>query len=105
MIYDIATVELVPGKREEFLEKFHELRLKVKAEPGCLQYDPTVDDPMSIKGQSGQVPERKNVVIILEKWVDAKALEEHIASPHMHAFGQQVKDMVKGVTNQVLRPA
>jgi hypothetical protein len=45
MIYVIATIEVVAGKREQFLEEFRRLVPEVLAEQGCLFYGPTIDTP------------------------------------------------------------
>ncbi len=42
MIYVVATIELVEGKREEFLAEQRNLLPLVRAEAGCIEYVPTV---------------------------------------------------------------
>jgi quinol monooxygenase YgiN len=102
MICVIATIELVEGKRNDFLEEFHQLVEKVKAEKGCLEYGPSIDIPTRIKAQ---IPLRDNVVTIIEKWADLEALEEHLGAPHMLAYREKVKGMVVSTKLQVLQPA
>lgn len=102
MIYVIATIELVPGKRAEFLEHFRANIPAVKAEDGCIEYVPTVDVPTSI---SAQGPARDNVVTVVEKWADTEALEAHLIAPHMITYRAKVKDLVTRVSLQVLEPA
>ena len=43
MIQVIATIELKPDCLDEYLAVLHENVPKVKAEEGCLAYEPTVD--------------------------------------------------------------
>ena len=102
MIYVIATIETAEGKRDAFLDEFHRNVPKVKAEAGCLEYGPTVDVPTDIPVQD---PVREQVVTIVEKWESLKALKVHLTAPHMAEYRERVKDLVKGVTLQVLQPA
>lgn len=48
---------------------------------------------------------RENVVVILEKWESLAALKAHLAAPHMAEYRQRVKDLVAGVTLQIVEPA
>jgi len=102
MIYVIATIELNEGCREAFLEEFHQLVPKVRAEEGCLEYGPTVDVET---GLPPQLPLRDNVVTIVEKWESVEALKTHLAQPHMAEYKQATETLTKGVTLQVLQPA
>jgi len=102
MIHVVATIELAEGKRNDFLKIFHPLVDKVKAEKGCLEYGPNIDIPTSIKAQ---IPLRDNVVTMIERWADLKALEKHLSAPHMLAYREEVKGMVVGIKLQVLQPA
>ncbi|MGC3970283.1 MAG: putative quinol monooxygenase [Pirellulales bacterium] len=102
MIHVIATIEIVPDKRDEFLAAFHELMPAVHAEDGCIEYGPTTDVRTSIPVQ---VPYRENVVTIMEKWRDVKALEAHLVAPHMGPYRTKVKPIVVSTTLQVLEPA
>jgi quinol monooxygenase YgiN len=101
MIYVIATVEVRPGKRDAFLTEFHKNIQNVRAEKGCLEYGPTVDVKTDIKAQ---IPLRDNVVTIVEKWESLQALQTHLVAPHMTAYRERVKDIVAGVTLQILEP-
>ena len=61
MIHVIATIELHPGRRDAFLAEFRRLVPLVRAEPGCLEYTPTIDLPTNL---SGQAPPRKHAVFM-----------------------------------------
>lgn len=102
MIHVIATIEVVPGKREEFIAAFKKVVPLVKAEEGCLDYGPTVDVPTEIPAQGGT---RENVVTIVERWEDLAALQEHLAAPHMTEYRKTVKELVMKTQLAVLQPA
>lgn len=101
MIYVIATIEVKAGKREAFLAEFHKNMPNVRAEKGCIEYGPTVDATTDIKAQMAL---RENVVTIVEKWESLQALHAHLAAPHMAVYRERVKDLVVGVTLQILDP-
>ena len=101
MIYVIATVEVVAGKREQFLEEFRRLVPEVLAEQGCLFYEPTVD---VASGLPRQMPLRDNTVTIVESWESLSDLQAHIVAPHMTTYRQRVKDLVAGTVLQILSP-
>ena len=101
MIQVIATIELKPGCREDFLPLLNDNVPKVKAEDGCLAYDPFVDidSGLPVKGET-----RPNVVTLVEAWSSLEALHAHLKTPHMAEYRDKVKDMVTKVTIQVLKP-
>jgi len=101
MIFVIATIEVKPGKREAFLAEFHKNMPNVRAEKGCIEYGPSADAKTDIKAQ---IPLRENVVTIVEKWESLDALHAHLAAPHMATYRERVKDLVVGVTLQILEP-
>jgi quinol monooxygenase YgiN len=74
---------------------------KVKAEDGCLAYDPFVDVDSGLPVQ-GAI--RENVVTLVEAWSSVEALLAHLKAPHMADYRDAVKDMVVKVTIQVLKP-
>jgi quinol monooxygenase YgiN len=101
MIHVVVTIELKPGKREAFLAEFHRNLPNVLAEKGCIEYGPAVDLKTEIKAQ---IPLRENVVTVVEKWEGVLALQAHLVAPHMAVYRERVKDIVAGVTMQVLEP-
>lgn len=101
MIQVIATIELKPGCRDDFLPLLNENVPKVKAEDGCLAYDPFVDVDSGLPFQ-GEI--RDNVVTLVEAWSSVEALHAHLKTPHMAAYRDAVKDLVINVTIQVLKP-
>lgn len=102
MIHVIATIELTPGKRADFLREFHALVPLVLAESGCIDYGPAVDTPTGIPVQ---IPLRDDVVTVVERWESVDALRAHLAAPHMADYRAKVKDWVKSTILQVLEPA
>jgi quinol monooxygenase YgiN len=102
MIYVIATVELKEGSKQAFLDIFKSNVPKVKAEAGCIMYEPAVDVPSGLPVQG---PTRENVVTVLEAWKDPEALKNHARAPHMKSYRDVTKDMVKSLSIQVLTPA
>jgi quinol monooxygenase YgiN len=101
MIQVIATIELKPGCRDDFLPLLIDNVPNVKAEDGCLAYDPFVDIDSGLPVQ-GEISD--NVVTLVEAWSSTEALQAHLKAPHMAEYRDKVKDMVTKVTIQVLKP-
>jgi quinol monooxygenase YgiN len=101
MIHVIATIEVTPGKRDQFLEAFHANVPLVLQEDGCIEYGPTLDVATDI---AAQIPRRENVVTIMEKWRDLAALKAHLVAPHMLTYRTRVKDFVQRISLQILQP-
>ena len=102
MIVVLATIELKPGKREDFLREFRLIIPKVRAEQGCVEYFPAID---AVSGIAAQGTPREDVVVVVEKWESIPALETHLIAPHMMEYRPKVKDFVKRVSLQILTPA
>ena len=102
MIIVLATIELHPGKRADFLGEFRKLVPKVRAETGCHEYFPAID---TVSGLAVQGPARDDIVVVVEKWESVAALEAHLIAPHMMEYRPKVKDFVKKVSLQILSPA
>jgi quinol monooxygenase YgiN len=101
MIHVVATIELQPGTREEFLTHMAWVTPLVQAEDGCVEYGAAIDTPTTI---AVQVPSRAEVVIVIEKWDSVAALQAHLQAPHMAEYRTKVKDFVVKVSLQVLEP-
>ena len=102
MIIVLATIELHPGKRPDFLGEFRKIVPLVRAEQGCLEYFPAVD---TVSGLPVQGPAREDVVVVVEKWESVAALEAHLIAPHMMEYRPKVKAFVNKVTLQILSPS
>ncbi len=101
MIQVVATIELRPDCLDLFLAILNENVPRVKAEEGCLAYEPSVDLDSGLPVQ-GEI--RKNTVTLVEAWVNLDALHAHLKAPHMEAYREAVKDYVRDVRLQVLQP-
>jgi quinol monooxygenase YgiN len=101
-VFVVATVEVKPGKRAEFIEIFKKNVPNVVAEDGYVSYEPVVDFETGI---GAQAPQRPNVMTVVEQWASLDALRVHLQAPHMATYREQVKDLVAGVTLHVMRPA
>jgi quinol monooxygenase YgiN len=102
MICVLATIEVADGRRDEFLDVFHQLMPKVHAEAGCIEYGPMVDLQTNLPAQP---PLRTNTVVVVEKWESIDALQAHLMAPHMLDYRKDVKGLVLGMSLQVLAPA
>ncbi|MCA1808608.1 MAG: putative quinol monooxygenase [Kiritimatiellia bacterium] len=100
MIHVVATINLKPGVRDQFLEIFKANVPNVLAERGCRSYVPTVDLESGIAAQG---PLRPDTVVVDEIWADLDCLKAHLAAPHMAEYRAKVKDMVVSVELQVLQ--
>mgnify|MGYP006285159195 FL=1 len=99
MIQVLASIRVKPGKRSEFLEIFKANVPNVHREPGCLEYFPAVDVDTGLPPQV-QDP---NVVTVVEKWESVQALQDHLQTPHMLNYREQVKDLVEDLSLKVLQ--
>jgi quinol monooxygenase YgiN len=102
MIQTIAIITLKPGMRDAFLAAFRDNLANVRAEQGCIEYGPYVDEVIDHPIQQALGPD---TVVVLERWADAAALKAHIVAPHMAPFGAKVRDLVLGRAIHVLTPA
>ncbi len=98
MINVIATIELKPGTRADFLKVFNANVPAVLAEDGCLEYFPAIDVDAKLESQSKD----ENAVVVIEKWESVEALHAHLAAPHMLEFRENAGDMIAGITLKVL---
>ncbi|MDX1707728.1 MAG: putative quinol monooxygenase [Desulfobacterales bacterium] len=101
MIHVIATIELKPNSRKNYLKILQNNVPKVKAEAGCLAYEPAVDID---SGLAFQETVRDDVVTIVEAWESLEHLVAHVKTPHMLAYRNAVTPYVKQVSVQVMAP-
>lgn len=102
MIHVIAVIEVEDGKRDALVAEFKKILPDVQAEDGYLEYGPTIDAETGIERQ---MPQRNNVVTMVEKWRDVDALKAHLQAPHMNAFRERVKDIIKNIELYITEPA
>jgi len=101
MIHVIATIELKPDRRDDYLEILSQNVPKVRAEDGCLAYEPTIDIESGLPVKSEI---RDNVVTIVEAWETLEALHAHLKTEHMATYRDAVQDYVTGLSVRVLKP-
>ncbi|MCC6695891.1 MAG: antibiotic biosynthesis monooxygenase [Candidatus Hydrogenedentes bacterium] len=100
-VFVVATIEVKPGKRAEFVEIFKANVPNVLAEDGCGFYEPVID---VASGVGAQAPLREDVMTVVEKWASLDALLAHLKAPHMDAYREKVKDLVVKATLHVMKP-
>ncbi len=102
MIHVVATIQLKPGCRDAYLDILRENVPKVKAEEGCLAYQPTVDmeTDIPVHEKAGD-----DTVTIIEAWESIDALNKHFQAPHMLAYREKAKDLFSKISIRVLKPA
>ena len=86
----IAEFEVKPDKLEQFLELARtDASQSVASEPGCRQFDVTLDR------------EQPNRVVLYEVYEDAAAFDAHLETPHLAAFRAGIENLI--VSRQVRR--
>ncbi len=102
MIHVVAILTAHPGQRDAMLAVFRENLPAVRAEPGCIAYQPVVDAPDlgSFQAKIGE-----DSFMVLETWENADALRAHSVAPHMVEYGRKTKGMVASRVIHVLEPA
>lgn len=98
MISVIATINLKPGTRAEFLKIFNANVPAVLAEDGCSEYFPAIDVDAELAAQSKD----ENAVVVIEKWKSVAALHAHLEAPHMLEFRKNAGDMIEGIALKIL---
>jgi quinol monooxygenase YgiN len=99
MINVIASICVKTGTISEYLDILKANISAVRKEKGCVEYVPMVDIDAKLPTQVFD----DNVVTILEKWESLEALHAHLASPHMLAFREKVRNIVENVAIKVLQ--
>ena len=99
MIRVVAVITANPGRREEILAAFRANVANVRAERGCIEYAAHVDATDIGPFQAKFGPD---TFVVLESWESPEALRDHIAAPHMKAYGQRTKDLISTRTIHVL---
>ena len=102
MIHVVATIELKTGCRGAYLDILRRNVPNVKAEKGCLVYEPTIDTEtdIPIHEKTGN-----DVVTMIEAWESLDALKKHFQTPHMLSYREEAKDLIKQISIRVLQPA
>ena len=99
MINVVASISVRTGRISDFLIIFKAIMPMVRAERGCIEYFPTIDFDAELSAQVLN----ENVVTIIEKWENPEALRDHLATPHMLAYREKVKNIVEDVSLKILQ--
>ena len=89
MLHVIARIELVEGAQKQFLEILEKYIPVVRAEEGCIRYEPCLD----IESDT-----RADYVTIVEEWIDEAHLKRHLATEHMARYRDEVAALRKNTT-------
>lgn len=84
--------------RQNVLAAFQKIIPTVLAEDGCHGYEPLIDHKSNASFQTHE----PDTIVMLEKWESVAHLEAHLATPHMQAHHEAVKDDVIDVKIKVL---
>ena len=101
MIHVIASIQVKPGRVQDFIDIFKANVPNVLAEKGCIDYAPTIDVDAGLPPQELDA----ETVTIVERWESIEALHAHLNTPHMATYREKVKDMVLGMSLKVLEAA
>jgi quinol monooxygenase YgiN len=101
MIHVIAIVTTKRGQRDSVLQAFRANVPAVRAEKGCIEYEPSVDSIPVLKFQTEFGPD---TFVVIEKWESIEALEAHSTAPHMVAYGARTGDLIANRVIHVLSP-
>ena len=99
MIHVVAVITTQPGQRATVLRAFAENAAAVRAEVGCIEYTAVVDH------DGTPAPYGADTLVVVEKWQTIENLRAHAAAPHMVAYAQKTKELVKERAIHVLTPA
>ena len=102
MIHVVAIITAKPGQRDSILTAFRANIPAVRAEDGCIEYNPVMD----AEGVgSFQAKIGGDAFMVIEKWRDVPALKAHAAAPHMAAYGAKTKEFIASRVIHIMQPA
>ncbi len=101
MIHVIASIQVHPGKKAEFLKIFKSIIPDVHREKGCVAYAPTVDVPTGLEPQQLD----PDVITIIEQWKTLADLKAHLVAPHMETYRPKVANLVAKTSLKILTEA
>jgi quinol monooxygenase YgiN len=99
MIRVVAVITAKPGRRDEILAAFCANVPAVRAERGCIEYAAHIDAAGIGPFQAKFGPD---TFAVLETWASPDSLADHIAAPHMAAYGKKIKDLIASRAIHVL---
>lgn len=103
MIYVFASVRVRKDCLEQALDCYSELIPAVlEAEPGCLEYVPTVDAPMGLPNQDTDVCR----ILVSERWKSLEDFRKHLGMSHSAAFRARIQPLLlERITVKVVQRA
>lgn len=102
MIQLIVTVQVRPGRGDDYVAAFDAIAPSVRQEPGCLEYD-IYRDSTDARFDND---ERPDTLVLCEKWESIEALQMHTRqSAVLDRFRQAVKDVKVASSYILLAPA
>jgi quinol monooxygenase YgiN len=80
----VAVLKAKPGKEEALGEALGKLVSPSREDDGCISYDlhRNLDD--------------RSVFIFYERWESKELLDQHLAQPHLTAFGEKAGELLDG---------
>lgn len=90
MIYVIATIHTLPGKAAALILGAKPCIDATRREEGCISYDYVQDT------------ERPDVVMVVERWSSREALAAHFLVPHLKAWREARKPLVKSTKVEII---
>lgn len=88
MIHVIAVLTAKIGHRASLLAALQSVVDDVRAEPGCLEYQPVVDVAYS------PVKFGADTLVVIEKWQDQAALDAHNQGEPFKTFMEKAKHLL-----------
>ncbi len=101
MIHVIASIRVREGCLGEYLDCFRDNLPNVRAEYGCVRYEPCLDADTGWKKQELE----PQCVTVVETWETMEALQAHSRAAHMVTFRERTAHLVETVSLRVVRPA
>ncbi len=100
MLTIIAEIRIQSGgqHRQNVLDAFQEIIPTALAEEGCHGYEPLIYHKSNASFQT----QEPDTIVMLEKWESVAPVEAHLATPHMQAHHEAVKDDVVDVKIRIL---
>jgi quinol monooxygenase YgiN len=78
----LALIKAKPGKEEELKKELMGILAPTRSEEGCINYTMHTD------------PQDPSLIMFYENWASQAALDKHLATPHITAFGAKAGDLL-----------
>ena len=102
MIRVVAIVTTKPGMRPELLAAFHDAQPAVLQEPGCKEYQATID----LEGAGpAQTPFGPDTIAIIETWETMADLSAHFVGDALKAYAKRTRELVASRAVHILTVA